>query len=95
MKTYLTPADVESVIVKETVENVPATTITMVTLHLRNGAKVVGINYGAIDPTRQDWSIGRSEARKQAIEKVWELEGYLLRERLAPPVARYNDHQHP
>lgn len=86
MRTHLTPADIESVIVEETVDFMPGTTITFCTLLLRNGAKVVGINYGAIDASRQDWEMGAQEARKQAIEKVWELEGYLLRERLAPPL---------
>lgn len=74
---------INEVIVKETCENIPGTTITLVTLHLRNGAKACGINYGAIDPAHQDWDMGMREARKQAFDKVYELEGYLLRERLA------------
>lgn len=60
----------------------PGTTVTVCLLTLRNGAKVLGHNYGAIDAARQDWATGRFEARAMAMEKVWELEGYLLRERL-------------
>ncbi|MBS0476506.1 MAG: hypothetical protein JSR28_15355 [Proteobacteria bacterium] len=74
---------INEVVVKETIEAVPGTTITIATLHLRNGAKAIGINYGAIDPAVQDWAIGAREAKKQAYDKVYELEGYLLRERLS------------
>ena len=60
----------------------PGTTVTVCLLTLKNGAKVVGHNYGAIDVTRQDWATGRFEARAMAVEKVWELEGYVLRNEL-------------
>lgn len=78
----VTPERIDEVIVKETLENLPGTTITLVTLYLRNGAKTIGINYGAIDPAQQNWEIGAREARRQAVDKVFELEGYLLRQRL-------------
>ena len=57
--------------------------LTFCVLVLRNGTKVVGINYGAIDPAQHSAEMGRQEARKQAIEKVWELLGFRLRDRLA------------
>ncbi|WP_289242047.1 Gp49 family protein [Delftia sp.] len=44
---------------------------------------MVGINYGAIDPAQHDAARGRSEARAQAVEKVWELLGFRLRDKLA------------
>ena len=78
----LTPDDIESAIVGTDYYVFSGTTVTVCMLTLRNGAKVIGYNYGAIDPARQDWETGRSEAEKMAKEKVWELEGYLLRERL-------------
>lgn len=59
--------------------------LTFCVLVLRNGAKVVGINYGAIDPAEHDAEKGRALARLDAVGKVWELEGYALRERLAAP----------
>lgn len=61
----------------------PGTQITVCTITLRNGAKVMGYNYGAIDPSLQDWQQGRQAAYDMAREKVWELEGYALRERMA------------
>jgi hypothetical protein len=79
----LTPADINAAIVREIDYAFPNTTVTVCLLTLRNGAKVIGHNYGAIDPSRHSAVIGRLEARKMAVEKVWELEGYLLRERLA------------
>lgn len=79
----LTPSHIDAVIVNEAFHVFPDSTVTVCMLTLRNGAKVLGHNYGSIDPTQQDWAIGRSEARAMAVEKVWELEGYLLRENLA------------
>ena len=81
----ITPERIEEVIVNTDFYVFPGTTVTVCCLTLKNGAKVVGHNYGAIDATRQDWATGRFEARAMAIEKVWELEGYVLRERLANP----------
>lgn len=63
----------------------PLEQLTICVLVLRNGAKVVGINYGSIDPTQHDPAKGRALARLDAVGKVWELEGYALRERLAAP----------
>lgn len=56
--------------------------LTFCVLILRNGTKVVGINYGAIDPAQHDPALGRTEARNHAIEQVWPLMGYQLREQL-------------
>ena len=81
MKTYLTPENIEAVIESEKYE-LPSGGMTICILTLKNGARVVGINYGAINQERQDWAVGRKNAREQAIEKVWELEGYLLRQRI-------------
>lgn len=79
----LTAAHIDAVIVKEAFHVFPDSTVTVCMLTLRNGAKVLGHNYGSIDPSQQDWATGRREARAIAVEKVWELEGYLLRQNLA------------
>ncbi|QSI33407.1 hypothetical protein GNX71_29110 [Variovorax sp. RKNM96] len=78
----LTPADIDGAIVGRRFHKLPETAITICELTLRNGAKVLGHNYGSIDPTKQDWAQGEAAAFALAREKVWELEGYLLRERL-------------
>ena len=81
----VTNGRIEEVILNTEFYVFPGTTVTVALLALKNGAKVIGHNYGAIDAARQDWATGRFEARAMAIEKVWELEGYALRERLAAP----------
>lgn len=57
--------------------------LTICVLRLRNGTKLVGINYGAIDPDQHDADLGRKEARADAVEKIWELLGFRLRDKLA------------
>lgn len=57
--------------------------VTICTLVLRNGAKVLGVNYGAIDRAQHDAGKGRDAARAAAVEKVWELLGFRLRDQLA------------
>lgn len=60
----------------------PLALMTFCVLILRNGTKVLGVNYGAIDPAQHDAAMGREEARKMAVEKVWELLGFRLRDKL-------------
>lgn len=57
--------------------------VTICVLVLRNGAKVLGVNYGAIDRAQHNVAMGREEARKAALEKVWELLGFRLRDKLS------------
>lgn len=57
--------------------------LTICVLRLRNGTKLVGINYGAIDPDQHDADLGRKEARDDAVEKIWQLLGFRLRDKLA------------
>ncbi len=51
-------------------------------LVLKNGYTVTGESAVA-SPENFDAEIGRKVARKNAIDKIWPLEGYLLRERLS------------
>lgn len=57
--------------------------LTFCVLVLRNGTKVVGINYGSIDPNQHDAELGKEAARAHAIEQVFPLMGYELRSKLA------------
>lgn len=59
------------------------TQVTFCVLILRNGTKIVGINYGSIDPATHSAAQGRFEARAHAIDQIWPLMGYALREQLA------------
>lgn len=71
--------------------DIAAGQLTFCVLILKNGTKIVGINYGAIDPARHSVEIGRTEARKHAIEQVWSLLGYELRTKLAAQPTSYQD----
>lgn len=80
-KTKLTKDDVLGAIKKEdyTVLNDGRTTVCQLTL--QNGFTVVGVS-ACVDPKNFDKEIGQDIAKDNAVEKVWELEGYLLRQRL-------------
>lgn len=57
--------------------------VTFCVLVLRNGTKIVGINYGSVDPARHSVVDGRKYSRENAIEQIWPLLGYELRSKLA------------
>jgi Phage protein (N4 Gp49/phage Sf6 gene 66) family len=61
----------------------PLDRLTFCVIVLRNGHRVVGINYGAIDPKQHSAAMGRSEARKDAVNKVYEFLAYELRTTLS------------
>lgn len=78
----LTPADIDAQIVAEQFYVFPGTVLTVCALTLRNGFHVTGESACA-SPDNFDPEIGRKLARDQARNKIWPLEGYLLRSKLA------------
>ncbi|MGL5280713.1 MAG: Gp49 family protein [Plesiomonas shigelloides] len=56
--------------------------LTFCVLVLRNGFTVTGESACA-SPENFDAEIGRKIARQNAVNKIWPLEGYLLKERLS------------
>lgn len=58
-----------------------APTLTICILLLANGFSVRGESACA-DPAAFDEELGRKYARRDAVQKIWPLEGYLLRQRL-------------
>ncbi|WP_343734528.1 Gp49 family protein [Acidovorax sp.] len=60
--------------------------VTIAVLVLKNGTKLVGVNYGAIDPAQHSPEMGAKEARAAAVEQIWPLLGFRLRDELARPV---------
>ncbi len=62
----------------------PLHLLTICVLVLRNGFTVTGESACA-SPENFDAEIGQNIARANAIQKIWPLEGYLLKERLAGP----------
>jgi len=77
----ITPDNIEGKIVREDYYRFPNTTLTVCRLELENGFSVTGES-AAASPENFDEEIGRKIARDNAKNKVWQLEGYLLRERL-------------
>lgn len=79
---HLKPEDIDATIVSEAYHVFPGTTLTVCALTLRNGYQVVG-EAACASPESFDAAVGRRIARDNARNKIWALEGYLLRERLA------------
>ena len=77
----LTPEMIDAAIVSEVYHVFPGTALTICALTLRNGYIVTGES-AAASPDNFDATIGRKIARENARNKIWALEGYLLRERL-------------
>lgn len=78
----LNPAHIDATIVGEDYYVFPGTTMTICALKLRNGFVVTGES-AAASPENFDRDIGRKIARDNARNKIWSLEGYLLRSKLA------------
>ena len=80
--TRLNPDMIDATIVSEMYHVFPGTTLTICAMTLRNGFIVTGES-AAASPANFDQAIGRKIARENARNKIWQLEGYLLRERLS------------
>lgn len=77
----VTPEQIDSLIVDEHYYIFPDTTVTVCLLELRNGFNVVGTSACA-SIENFDEELGRALARENARDKIWMLEGYLLKQRL-------------
>lgn len=56
-------------------------TLTVCILTMANGFKVIGTS-ACVDPANFNAELGRELAYKDAFNKLWPLEGYLLAEKL-------------
>lgn len=77
----LTPADIDAAIVGETYTTLPSGKVMVCELTLRNGFTVRG-EAATVSKANFNEEIGRKISRAAARNKVWELEGYLLQQRL-------------
>jgi hypothetical protein len=78
----LTPALIDAQIIGEQYYVFPGTTMTVCALTLQNGFVVTGES-AAASPSNFDAAIGEKIARDMARNKIWSLEGYALRTKLA------------
>jgi len=77
----VTPQRVQDVITREQYYRFPGTTTTVCCLSLLNGFTVIGESACASE-SNFDEGLGRRVARESAVQKIWALEGYLLRQAL-------------
>jgi len=78
----ITLAQIESKIVKELYYVFPSTEMTVCCIVLENGFSVSGESACA-SPENFDRELGEDLAKDKAIQKIWALEAYLLKERMA------------
>lgn len=77
----LTPDHIDACILQEDYHVFPGTTVTVCCLRLRNGYCVIGES-ATVSMENFDEELGRVIAFRNARDKIWSLEGYLLREKL-------------
>lgn len=77
----LSPEKIDATIVGSDFHVFPGTTVTVCCLTLRNGFNVIGES-AAASPENFNTELGERIASNNARQKIWVLEGYLLRERL-------------
>lgn len=54
--------------------------VTFCLLILRNGTKLIGINYGPVDPADFDPVYAQQLARDEAVRQIWPLLGWRMRD---------------
>ncbi len=81
----LSPTLINETIVSEDYYIFPGTTLTVCCLTLRNGYNVTGES-AAASPENFDVDVGRRIAKDNARNKIWALEGYLLRSKLSKQI---------
>lgn len=54
---------------------------TFCCLHIKNGYKVWGMS-ACVDPSKYNKALGEQLSYSEAVDKLWPLEGYLLKEEL-------------
>lgn len=77
----ITPEKVEAEICAEQYEFPVGTTLTICVLTLQNGYTVTG-EAACVDPLMFDEEIGKKVARAKAVEKIWSLLAFSLRDHI-------------
>lgn len=80
----LTPALIDGAIANEAYHVFEGSCLTVCCLTLQNGFTVVGESACA-SPANFNAELGQKIAREKARDKIWALEGYLLKQRLHTP----------
>lgn len=56
--------------------------VTICVLILKNGHRIVGVNTGSVSDENFDHTLARKLAKENALDQIWGLLGYSLRDRL-------------
>lgn len=80
----LTPDDIDRVIIKSQFHVFEGSQTTVCCITLKNGYTVIGES-ACVSPENFDVEIGRRIAFDNARQRIWALEGYLLKEHLSAP----------
>jgi hypothetical protein len=75
----LTPEHIAEQVVAVQYQRFPGTTVTVCCITLRNGYNTIG-HSACVSPENFDAAIGEQIAYKNALNEIWQLEGYLLAE---------------
>ena len=81
-KNILTIEDINNSVITEQYYVFPGTVLTVCALTLQNGFVVTGES-APVSSENYDQAIGRKIAKENAVNKIWQLEGYLLKEKLS------------
>ena len=76
-RTAVTTTDMQQKTKKVEYFVVPETTTTLCFMHLHCGFLIIGKS-ACVDPAKFNQALGEKYAYEDAINKMWELEGYLL-----------------
>jgi len=77
----VTPEHIKQLIVGETYTILPSGKVMVCELTLRNGFSVRGES-AVVSKENFNEETGRIKSRQRAVDKIWELEGYLLQDTL-------------
>lgn len=77
----ITPEHLDRIIVAEDYHVFPGSQLTVCCLTLQNGFTTTGVSACA-SPENFNAEMGRQIAKRNARDRIWALEGYLLKERI-------------
>lgn len=76
----VTVTDMQAKVKSSTYTRLPDSTTTVCQITLENGYTLVGTS-ACVDPTKFNQALGEQYAYEKAINQLWDLEGYLLKQR--------------
>lgn len=76
----ITVSDMQAKVKSSTYTRLPDSTTTVCQITLENGYTLVGTS-ACVEPANYNRAMGEQIAYDNAFEKLWDLEGYLLKQR--------------